>query len=84
MKRVLLGLGVVIVVLGAPLAANSRRASHANSLGVGILICFVFYSCVKTGQALGWNEILSPWLGAWLANIGFGLLGLILLRRAHT
>ncbi|MBQ41013.1 MAG: hypothetical protein CME15_01020 [Gemmatimonadetes bacterium] len=75
---------LVIVVLGAPLAANSRRASRANSLGVGILICFVFYSCVKTGQALGWNEILSPWLGAWLANIGFGVLGLILLVRAHT
>ena len=74
----------VIVVLGAPLAANSRRASRANSFGVGILICFVFYSCVKAGQALGWNEILSPWLGAWLANIGFGLLALVLLRRAHT
>ena len=75
---------LVIVVLGAPLAANSRRASRANSLGVGVLICFVFYSCVKAGQALGWNEILSPWLGAWLANICFGVLGLILLRRAHT
>ena len=74
----------VIALLGAPLTANARHASRANSFGVGILICFVFYSCVKAGQAMGWNEIIAPWLGAWLANICFGVLSLVLLKRAHT
>lgn len=73
----------VIVLLGAPLGANARRSGLANSFGIGILICFVFYSCVKMGQALGWNQVLTPLLGAWLANIIFAILSLVLLWRAH-
>jgi lipopolysaccharide export system permease protein len=72
----------VIVLLGAPLAADARRAGLAGSFGRGALICFVYYSGVKAGQALGWNELLSPVLGAWLPNLCFGLLGLALLWRA--
>ncbi|MBT4100195.1 MAG: YjgP/YjgQ family permease [Gemmatimonadetes bacterium] len=75
---------VVIFCLGAPLAANARRSGRANAFGLGVLICFVFYSCVKAGQALGWNGVLGPWLGAWLANVVFGLLSIIYLRRTHT
>lgn len=73
----------IVVLLGAPLGANTRRAGWANSFGVGILVCFAFYSCVKMGQALGWNQILPPMLGSWLANIVFGLFSAILLWRAH-
>ena len=73
----------VIVVLGAPVAANVRSGRRADSFGVGLLICFVFYSCVKAGQAMGWNEVVAPWVGAWIANIVFGFLGLFLLWRAH-
>jgi len=73
----------VIILLGAPLGANARRAGLVNCFGLGILICFAFYSCVKAGQALGWNKVLTPWVGAWGANIFFGILSLILLWRAH-
>ena len=73
----------VILLLGAPVAANAR-GGRANSFGIGVLICFVFYSCVKAGQALGWNAVIDPWLGAWIANLLFGALGVVLLRRAHT
>lgn len=75
---------IVVFLLGAPLGAATRRSGRASAFGLGMLICFVFYGSVKAGQALGWNGILSPWLGAWLAMILFGLLGLGLLRRAHT
>ena len=73
----------IVVLLGAPLGANTRRSGLANSFGVGILICFAFYSCVKMGQALGWNQILAPMLGSWLANIVFSLFSAVLLWRAH-
>ena len=75
---------VVIFLLGAPLGAATRRSGRASAFGLGMLICFVFYGSVKAGQALGWNGILEPWLGAWLAMLLFGGLGLVLLRRAHT
>ncbi|MEE2657733.1 MAG: LptF/LptG family permease [Candidatus Latescibacterota bacterium] len=75
---------IVIFVFGAPLAANAQRSSRATVFGLAVLICFLFYSGVKAGQALGWNEMLSPWLGAWIANLIFGAVGLGLMRRAHT
>ena len=73
----------IIIALGATLGANARRAGLANSFGLGVLLCFVFYSCVKAGQALGWNQLLAPWLGAWIANLLFAALTLILLWRSH-
>jgi lipopolysaccharide export system permease protein len=73
----------VIVFLGAPIAADARHAGLAASFGRGLLICFAFYGCVQAGQALGWNKILPPLLGAWLANLLFGPLALVLLWRAH-
>ena len=75
---------VVVFLLGAPLGAATRRSGRAGAFGLGVLICFVFYGSVKAGQALGWNGILSPWLGAWLVMLLFAAIGLLLLRRAHT
>ena len=60
---------LIIVVVGAPFAANARRAGLANSFGLGALICFTFYSLVKAGQALGWNQIVAPLTGAWMGNL---------------
>jgi lipopolysaccharide export system permease protein len=74
----------VIVLLGAPLGANAPRAGLANRFGIGVLVCLAFYGCVKGGQALAWNHVLPPWLGAWAANLTFGALGIGLLGRAHT
>ena len=73
----------IIIVLGATLGAAARRAGLANCFGLGGLICFAYYSCVKAGQALGWNQLLAPWLGAWIANLLFAALALVLLWRAH-
>ena len=73
----------IIIALGATLGANARRAGLANSFGLGVLLCFAFYSCVKAGQALGWNQILTPWLGAWAANLAFAIIALILLWKSH-
>lgn len=73
----------IIIALGSTLGANARRTGLANSFGLGVFVCFAYYSCLKAGQALGWNEVLTPWLGAWIANLFFAALAVILLWRAH-
>ncbi|MFT5086787.1 MAG: lipopolysaccharide export system permease protein [Candidatus Latescibacterota bacterium] len=73
----------IIIALGATLGANAQRTGLANSFGLGVFICFAYYSCLKAGQALGWNEVLTPWLGAWIANLFFAILALALFWRAH-
>ena len=73
----------IITLLGAPLGAGARRAGMVNSFGLGVLICFLFFGCVKAGQALGWNKVISPLAGAWAANVIFGILSLFMLWKAH-
>ncbi|MFO7768298.1 MAG: LptF/LptG family permease [bacterium] len=83
MKMALPFANFIIVLFGASLAAVRRRTGLAVGFTVSILICFVYYGVIRTGQAFGYNGDLSPALGAWAGNIIFGVLSLFFLRRAR-
>ena len=74
---------LIIMVLGATIGANTHQTNISNSFGFGILICFGYYSCLKIGQALGWNGLLSPWLSAWFTNMLFVSLTICLIWRTN-
>ncbi|RMH84598.1 MAG: YjgP/YjgQ family permease [Calditrichaeota bacterium] len=73
----------IIVLLGAPLAARKRRSGPAVGFALALLICFVYFIFLRSGQVLGHNGTLNPWLGAWSGNIFFGICGLIALWRVR-
>ncbi len=73
---------VIIVLFGAPLAALRRRGGTALGFGLSLFICFIYFGFIQIGKILGYNGSLEPWLGAWIGNIFFGLLGLWLLSKA--
>ncbi len=73
----------IIVLFGAALAAVRRRAGLAVGFAMSILICFVYYVVIRTGQAIGYNGNLPPALAAWMGNIIFGTLSLVFLVRAR-
>ena len=73
----------VIIVLGATIGARTHRSSITNSFGFGILICFGFYSSLKIGQALGWNNLISPWFSAWYTNILYTCLTLCIIWKTN-
>ena len=73
----------IIVLFGAALAAIRRRAGLAVGFAASILICFIYYGVIRTGQALGYNGDLPPALAAWIGNIIFGVLSLFFLWRAR-
>ena len=74
---------LIVVLIGTALAIRVRRGGLAISFGLAVFISFVYYAIIRTGQALGHSGTLPPFLGAWLGNIVFGVLGLELLRRAR-
>jgi lipopolysaccharide export system permease protein len=73
----------IIVLFGAPLASSPRRSGAAVSFGISLFICFIYYSTLRLGQALGYKGALPPALSAWLGNIVFGAAGLFVLWRAR-
>lgn len=73
----------IIVLFGAPLACSRKRTGKAMNFGLSLFICFVYYSCVKASQVLGREELLPPLLAAWIPNLLFTGLGILLLTKAH-
>ena len=69
----------IIVLFGAPLASRKRRSGPALGFALALLISFVYFLFIRTGQVLGHNGTLDPWLGAWIGNIVFGIGGILLM-----
>jgi len=44
---------LIIVLFGAPLASRIRRTGKAVEFGIGLFICFLYYSTIRSSQALG-------------------------------
>jgi lipopolysaccharide export system permease protein len=72
----------IIVLFGAPLASSPRRSGAAVSFGISLSICFIYYSFLRLGQALGYKGSLPPALSAWMGNIIFGVAGVFVLWKA--
>ncbi|NIN00140.1 MAG: LptF/LptG family permease [candidate division Zixibacteria bacterium] len=72
----------LIVLFGAPIAANPRRSGMAVGVAITLFIAFCSYIVIKGSLILGHEGILPPLLAAWSANILFAVLGTILLMKA--
>ena len=70
---------LVFVLLGTPLAIRVRRSGRGISLGLTIVLTFIYYVLMVLGQGLGKRGIVSPSLASWLPNLLLGSLGLLFL-----
>lgn len=74
----------IIVLFGAPLAAGKVRSGGAVGVALTLVIAFLYFGTIKTGQTLGQNGTIDPMIGAWLGNAIFFVAGLWTLSRART
>jgi lipopolysaccharide export system permease protein len=71
------------VLIGSALSIRVKRGSLAMAFGLSVFISFLYYAIIRTGQSLGHNGQLPPFLAAWLGNFIFAAIGLDLVRRAR-
>jgi lipopolysaccharide export system permease protein len=76
-------INLIVVMIGASVATRLRMQSAALGFGLSIAISFVFYAFIRTGQALGHSGVLPPYVAAWLGDMVFGTVGVIMLMRAQ-
>lgn len=70
---------VIMVLLGASLSLRIVRGSHlALGIGATLFLGFAYWTLLRAGQSLGYAGALPPPVAAWLANIVFGAIGLVL------
>lgn len=72
----------IFALLGAPLGLQPNRSGASIGLGLSIVIIFIYYTFMTIGSTLGQTGTLPPFLGAWLQNIIFAIVGLGLMIKA--
>jgi lipopolysaccharide export system permease protein len=66
----------IVVLLGAPLASRKKRGGAGFNFGISLMISFIYFILIRTGQVLGHQGTLTPILAAWLGNLVFISIGL--------
>jgi LPS export ABC transporter permease LptG/LPS export ABC transporter permease LptF len=70
---------LVLMLVGVPLGAASRRGGKSSGFVFTILLVFLYYFLSSTGIALGRQNKLSAFTAVWMANILFAGAGSFLL-----
>jgi lipopolysaccharide export system permease protein len=73
----------ILVLIGAPLAANPRRSGPAVGFGISIIIAFIFFVILRLGQSFGSAGKMQPLLAASIGDIAFLIVGIILMLKAR-
>lgn len=74
-------INLIVVILGVSLTVKVGKRGLARVFGVGLATCFIYYVFAKLGLAFGHSGELQPFIAAWLGNIVFFILSLILFIR---
>src|SRR5579859_2928798 len=74
---------LVLALVGIPLGLSSKKSGKSGGFVLTILLVFAYYVVSLIGVSFARQGKVSPWFGAWLADIAFFALGLFLLLRAE-
>ena len=75
--------GLIFVLLGVPLGLRVKKGSKATGIIISIVLVLLYYILLSTNRSFGRGGMLTPVLAAWLPNIIFGILGVIIMFRAE-
>lgn len=74
---------LIVTLFGIPVGARTARQSILTGVFLAIGLFFCFYALNQVGVFLAKNGTLPAIAGAWLSNVVFLLVGLVLLCRTH-
>lgn len=76
---------IILTLLALSLSSNKRRGGIGANLAIGISLAFVYIFFTQTTSTFSEKGYVSPLIAAWIPNMVFGLLTLVLyLKRARS
>lgn len=73
----------IVVLFGVPFASQKKRGGLALEFAVAIGIAFAYMAFTKVSQTFGYTGSTDPFLTAWLANIIFLAISIIVVSRVQ-
>ena len=74
---------LVLALVGIPLGLSSQKSGKSGGFVLTIVLVFTYYVVSLIGVSLARQGKVTPWFGAWLADIAFLALGMFLLLRTE-
>lgn len=73
---------IAFALVGLPLGVSTTRGSKSMGLVMSLVLMFLYYLAFVGGTRLASDANFSPFLGAWIPNVIFLIVGLVLMSRA--
>jgi lipopolysaccharide export system permease protein len=75
---------LVIALFGAPLATSTQRGGTAYGIGLSLATTVTFLMLIQLTKAIGGKNLIAPDIAAWLPNMLFAVVGIVILARVKT
>ena len=73
----------IVMFISIPLASNPKRSGVAMSFAIASGVSLLYFVIFKVIQSLGYSGKLDPNLAAWMINIVFLMIGMVIFARSH-
>jgi lipopolysaccharide export system permease protein len=75
---------LIIILFGMPLATNSKRGGTAYGIGISLGTTLLYLLMFKVAAGFGAGGAIPPLWAAWLPNVLFLAMGLVLYSKVRT
>lgn len=73
----------ILTLIGVSVASRKVRGGKGLHIAIGIFISFAYIVFMQFSTTLSTNTGFSPFIGVWIPNFLFSILGVYLLRKAN-
>ena len=75
---------LIVILCGIPLVVLKEKNSLSFGAGASVFVIFGYYAFIKFGQSLGFKGVIEPLASAWIGNVIFTAVAIILFLKSKT
>lgn len=73
----------ILTIIGVCLSSRKVRGGLGVHIGLGITLCFSYIMLGRVTEQIAMSGSIEPWIGAWLPNIIFAVIALVVYVKAQ-
>jgi LPS export ABC transporter permease LptG len=83
LRRALPWTCLIVTLFVIPTGAASGRQNALTGIFTAVGLLLGFYTLMQVGMVMGKQQLVEPWMGAWLSNVVFATAGAVMMLRSR-